>query len=297
MIKWPMHAKNDTLNDHLERLNKVLVYIQSNIDNSMNLKALSAVARFSPFHFHRIFRAYIGETVYDHVRRLRLERAAQKLYDSRQSVTEIALSVGYETPAAFTREFRKQFGKNPTEFRKMKRQNLPASLNLIKNRTQKKRKSPASPELRLVREQQVLFVRKNGSYARAASAAWPSLMRYAYSRRLMKKDTKFIGISHDNPEITPEEKIRYDACITFSGNAEPDGEVGIQTIAGGRYAVFLHSGPYSNFDRTYDSIMSEWYPKSGEKLRDAPCFEEYLNRNPGRTKPENLMTEIYVPIE
>lgn len=292
-----MDTRYQTSNDHLERLNKVLVYIQNNIGGSINLEALSAVAHFSPFHFHRIFRACIGETVYDHIRRLRLEKAAQKLYYTEQRVTEIALSAGYDTPAAFTKEFKKLFGKNPTEFKKMKRQSLQAHSNLIRNRARRKKLSTAGPIIRRLPEQKVLFVRKTGSYDKAAAAAWPPLMGFAYSRRIINKDTKVIGISHDSPEVTQEEKIRYDACITFRGIAKPEGEVGIQTIAGGRYAVFLHKGPYSHFDRTYDYIMGEWYPKTGVKFRDASCFEVYLNRDPRRTKPENLRTEIYVPIE
>jgi len=152
-------------------------------------------------------------------------------------------------------------------------------------------------ELRTLPEQKVLFVRKTGRYDKAAAEAWGALMSFAYSRRIMSKETRAIGISHDSPEITPEEKIRYDACVTFNGNMKPAGEVGIQTIAGGRYAVFLHKGPYSTLNKTYDYIMATWYPQSGKKLRDLPCFELYLNRDPRRTKPENLKTEIYMPIE
>ena len=153
------------------------------------------------------------------------------------------------------------------------------------------------PDIRVMPGQRVLFVRKTGPYSKAAAEAWGALMKFAYSRRLMNADTKGIGISHDSPDITPEEKIRYDACITFKGPVKPEGEAGIQTIAGGRYAVFLHKGPYENFSRTYDYIMAQWYPESGERFRDLPCFEHYLNRDPQRTKPENLRSEIYVPIE
>ncbi|HHN64634.1 MAG TPA: GyrI-like domain-containing protein [Nitrospirae bacterium] len=71
----------------------------------------------------------------------------------------------------------------------------------------------------------------------------------------------------------------------------------MQTIPGGRYAVFLHKGPYDRFDETYNMIFSKWLPQSGERLRDVPSFEVYLNRDPRRTKPENLRTEIWVPIE
>jgi AraC family transcriptional regulator len=40
----------------------------------------------------------------------------------------------------------------------------------------------------------------------------------------------------------------------------------------------------------------DWVVSEGVGLRDAPLFEKYLNRDPRRTKPENLRTEIYVPI-
>jgi AraC family transcriptional regulator len=289
--------REQTVNDHRERLNRVLVYLQDNIDKPMALESLAAVANFSPFHFHRIFAAYVGETLYDHLRRLRLEKAAQKLYYTDGPVTEIAVSAGYETPAAFTKAFRQHFGRNPTEYKKRKRQNLPSRFNLIKDNPRRKKANPMKPEIKILPVQKVLFVRKNGPYDKAAAEAWGALMKFAYSRRLMSKDTKGIGISHDSPEITPEEKIRYDACITFEGDIKQEGEAGIQTIAGGKYAVFLHKGPYTGFSRTYGYIMAEWYPESGEKFRDLPCFELYLNRDPRRTKPQNLRTEIYVPIK
>jgi AraC family transcriptional regulator len=80
------------------------------------------------------------------------------------------------------------------------------------------------------------------------------------------------------------------------GNVKPEGEVGMQRIGGGRYAVFLHSGPYEKLGETYNAIYSQWLPQAGVKLREALCFEEYLNRDPRRTKPEKLRTEIFVPI-
>ncbi len=291
-----MANREQTVTDHHERLNRVLAYIQDNIDKPIKLEALAALAHFSQFHFHRIFSAHVGEPLYDHVRRLRLEKAAQKLHYSRGPITDIALSAGYETPAAFTRAFKKHFGRNPTEYKKIKPRNLPQHLNLLASGSRGKKVISVKPEIRTLQEQKVLFVRKTGPYHKAAAAAWSALMQFAYSHRIMSNDTKGIGISHDSPEITPEEKIRYDACITFKGSVRPKGEVGIQTIAGGRYAVFLHKGPFSKFNRTYGAIMRDWYPESGEKFRDLPCFEVYLNRDPQRTKPENLRTEIYVPI-
>ncbi len=292
-----MSNREQTINDHRERINRVLLYIEKNIEKPLSLDPLAAVANFSPFHFHRIFSAYAGETLSEHIRRIRLEKAARKLYFPDGPITDIALAAGFETPAAFTKAFKQHFGKSPSEYKKMRQQGLLSPRNLIDRRPERKKGKVMKPEMRALPEQNVLFVRRTGRYNKAASEAWEALMKFAYPHHIMNKDTKCIGISHDSPEITPEEKIRYDACITFTGNAKPAGEVGLQTIAGGRYAVFLHMGPYTSFHKTYDYIMAQWYPESGEKFRNLPCFEIYLNRDPRRTKPENLKTEIYMPIE
>ncbi len=71
-----MNFRNDTIVDYRERLNRVLVYIQENIDSSLTLQTLAGIACFSPFHFHRIFTAFVGETLSEYIRRIRLERAA-----------------------------------------------------------------------------------------------------------------------------------------------------------------------------------------------------------------------------
>jgi AraC family transcriptional regulator len=70
-----------------------------------------------------------------------------------------------------------------------------------------------------------------------------------------------------------------------------------EKTAGGRYAVFLHRGSHEGMGATYDAIFSAWLPTSGVRLREAPCFDAYLNRDPRRTKPENLRTEIWMPVE
>jgi AraC family transcriptional regulator len=291
-----MPSREKTIKDHKERINRVLLYIQENIAWPLSLETLSEVACFSPFHFHRLFLALVGETLSGYVRRVRLDRAALRLLHTKESVTTIALSAGYETPAAFAKAFRQHFGKTPSEYKRanisngtrLKLQNLKAS---------NKKLTTLKPEIRILPEQRVLFVRRMGRYDKAANEAWVELMKFANSRRLMGKETRFIGLSNDSPEITVEERLRYDACIMIDKDVMPEGEIGVQTIKGGRYAVFLHKGTYEKFGEIYNAIFSSWLQASDEKLRDAPCFEVYLNRAPRRTKPENLRTEIFVPIQ
>ena len=107
-----------TRNDHIRRVRRVSEFIRNNLDGELTLDKLSREAHFSPFHFHRIFNAVVGESVMAHIRRLRLERAAGHLKKTRRPVIRIALDAGYETPEAFCRAFKTLTGLSPSSFRK-----------------------------------------------------------------------------------------------------------------------------------------------------------------------------------
>jgi AraC family transcriptional regulator len=275
-----------------ERLNRVLTHIHQNLDEPLTIDRLAEVACLSSFHFHRIFSAHVGETVTGYVRRLRLERSAMRIAFTGDSITDTALGVGYETPAAFARAFRERFGMSPSEYREQQRTTIP----LFAGNPTDKALHDMKPKMMEIPETNVLFVKKTGAYNEAASSAWEALMGFAYKNRLMSDETQMIGIGHDDPAITSEENIRYDACITFFGDLKAEGEVGIQAIAAGRYAMFLHNGAYSEMKEVYRNIFAGWLTSSGCSLCERPVFERYLNRDPRRTKPENLRTEIWVPV-
>jgi AraC family transcriptional regulator len=109
-------------------------------------------------------------------------------------------------------------------------------------------------------------------------------------------DTQFIGLSHDDPEVTTPGKLRYDACVTVAEHFPPQGEIGVQIIPGGEYAVTTHLGPYEKLNETYARLMGQWLPRSGRELGDAACFEVYLN-DPNSTEPADLVTDVYVPLK
>lgn len=290
-----MSTREQTITDHQERLNRVLDHIRRHLDEPLALTPLAEVACFSPFHFHRVFAAHVGETVSEHVRRLRLELAAHRLCHTERSVTDIALSAGYETPSAFTKAFARHFNLSPTSFKEKRKTTFfsqPTTLAV----QQTGEEFMMNAEIRERAETKVVYVRRTGDYNKSAEQAWKAVCSFAGPRRLMGPETAFIGISHDDPEITPVDKLRYDACLTITRDVQPEGEVGVQTIAGGKYAMFVHAGPYAGLSETYGCIYRQWLPRSGATLRDVPSFERYRN-TPDRTRPADLRTEIWIPIE
>ena len=278
-------------NNYVERMHKVVAYIEENLNSEIDADRLAGIACYSRYHFHRLFRAFVGESIYAYRKRLLLERAVRRLQYSDDSITEIALDCGYETPSAFNKAFKQQFGLTPSIVRQRK-----AVLSSIIEPLLVNGKITMFIEIVTLDPINVIYAREAGDYAEAAAKAWPRIMKFAYSNRLMSSAVRIIGISHDDPTVTEAERIRYNACLDIDSDLASEYGLGRQTIAGGRYAKFMHLGAYENFPQTFAYIFNDWLPGSQCELRDAPCFEIYLNRDPRRTLPKNLKTEIYVPI-
>jgi AraC family transcriptional regulator len=82
-------ARQATWDDYQQRVGRAIQHLEQHLEGDLSLPELAGVASFSPFHFHRVFRALTGEGVAEHVRWLRLERAAARLRNTSRSVLEI----------------------------------------------------------------------------------------------------------------------------------------------------------------------------------------------------------------
>lgn len=289
-----MASKAVTNQEYHQRVNKVLHYIHTHLDEKLDINHLAGISNFSSFHFHRIMRAHLNESLMAYVVRLRLDHAATLILNSGLTVSDIAYKVGYDVPSSFNKAFKKRFGVAPTEYVD-KYQELTEVNYLLKSNKMKHK--DLIPKISEIEPLKVIYVNSIGAYdGKGTELAWNKVCAFAEQNRLFGRHTSFIGVSHDDPKVTEAEKLRYDACVVIDKNLEPQGEVGAKTIDGGKYAIFIHKGPYENFKYTYDQIFGNWLPESGEKLRELPCFEKYLN-GPDKTKPEKLKTEIYIPLK
>jgi AraC family transcriptional regulator len=114
-----MLTDTQTLEDYADCIENVKRYIREHIHEPLDRETLADVAGFSVPHFHRVFRAQVGESAISYVRRLRLERAARKLRMGAVDITEVALAAAYDSHAAFSKAFKQQFGLSPSEFRQL----------------------------------------------------------------------------------------------------------------------------------------------------------------------------------
>lgn len=285
---------------HYQRINCVRQYIHAHVDEPLNREVLAEMAGFSVPHFHRIFKAHVGESISNYVRRVRMERAARCLLIPTARVMDIALDMGYETHAAFGRAFKQTFGISPSEFREL---NRTAAAYTISRRIPYSRKEfwMEPKEICNLTDKKVLYARetevlKSPVFETAPRKAMDRVMGYVMSSGLGKEMRHVIAIYPDEPVVGNE--VRFDAGVIFADGVEPDAPDGLayQTLPGGKWAIFQHIGSYDTLWQTWQGIYRDWLPTSGEEPRNVLCFEDYVS-NPDVTPPEELITEIYLPLK
>src|SRR5262245_44591506 len=103
--------------EYEKRVNRVIDHIREHLAHELTLAALARVAAFSPFHFHRVFAAITGETLFEFIHRQRIEKAAGALLSHRdQSILAVALDHGFSSAAGFSRAFRAHFHLSATQW-------------------------------------------------------------------------------------------------------------------------------------------------------------------------------------
>ena len=271
MIRSVVEMRVSTRDWYQERVLRAWRHIADNLDDDLPLDRLAGIAGFSPYHFHRIFRGMTGESVQACVRRMRLERAGEELQRSERRVLDIALDAGFDSQEGFDRAFRRHFGSSPSEFR----DNAGIAVRRLPART-------------------VAAVRRVGPYDQVGQA-WMRLMSWAGPRGLMSAFPELVGVVHDDPEACDPATLRYDAALTLREPVDPPPGVRIDTLAPGDYVCLVHRGPYSSLGDAYAKLAGAWLPDSGREAAALPSLEFYRN-NPQNTRPEDLLTEIAIPL-
>jgi len=278
-----------TYNDYIQRINKVVAYINNHLDESLDLKTLSEVAALSEFHFHRVFKALKGETIGAHITRLRLEATARLLRYTPLPIEEIAFNIGYETPASLSKAFKNQYGITPSEYRTNK------DIYIMKKEIINPDLALKTPKIMELEPKNLIYVALTGEYGTLDyGKAYEQLWAVVKSQKLFTKGIESICISYDDPKITEASLQRSEVSLAIHKPACAEGEVSCKNLAGGKYAVFFYQGSYTHLSAVYDAAM-RWVIDSEYEIREEPTFEKYLN-DCRRTPEEKLKTEIYIPI-
>ena len=141
----------------------------------------------------------------------------------------------------------------------------------------------------------VAFMRHIGPYDEV-DQTWKELVAQLAREGHIGAASVFIGIPHDDPDVTPRKELRYDACVTVDETYVSTGAIQVQTIPGGDYAVTTHCGPPELIGDVYAWLFGQWLPRSGREVRSSPSFIVALN-NPQDVEPSNRLADIYLPLQ
>lgn len=279
-------VSNRTEQDYRARVARAVAAIVADPMANSRLDNLARLANFSPFHFHRVYAGVVGETVTATVRRVRLALATRLLSGSDESVTQVALAVGYDSPQAFTRAFHEFTGQSPRAFRRQMKQAFAAAdtAPLLPG-------DATLPTVTIVERptRQLRALRHVGSFATI-----PHTHRQLRLRAGPRSISEKWGASFGNPERA--ERFSYYAAIASPDPWPEDSDIETLEIPGGHYAVHRLVGPYTRINAAAQAIYTRWMPASGYEPDDRPTLEHYLDTSSRGIAPAALRTDLFIPI-
>jgi AraC family transcriptional regulator len=290
-----MPRRRSTTDDYVARIDRVLDHIHERLADAPALAELARVACFSPFHFHRVFRAMTGETVREAVARLRVERVAFLLgrAGSGRTLTEIAFACGYSSPAELSRAFRARFATTPSAFRREMRKN-PQAAHAPRPYLHGRDASRLVARVVVAPRRHIAYVRVTDPFAPGRVArAHEALRAWAEARR--HAAAPMLGLSHDDPEVTPLARCRYDIGCVVPPTTRGGGGVSVRALPGGTYVEARASGAAADVARTWDRLFAEWLPRSGYEPADGPGIEQFV-ASPDFDRWDGLDVVLALPV-
>ncbi len=285
-----METKKTTREEYQKCVNAVVDYINLHLGEEIDLKSLAKISHFSPFYFHRIMKAFLGEPVGTFIVRTRTETAARLLRYTDLPIADIAYRIGYSSSSSLSKAFKQFYGISPLEYRNNKNFVImkPA---IIHSELKLKR------EIKELPVRNMIYIRLFGDYKlNDYCGTWMRLQQFVQEEKLPMGEVMPYCIFHDDPKVTPIEKLRTDVCMVMPAAVTPKGNIGFKQLPAGRYAIFLYKGSYEHLQSVYDTIYGKYIPEMECTFRDEASAERYLN-HPADTAPDELLTEIYIPIE
>lgn len=312
-----MNSKQLSKQEYTARINRVMDYIRLNLNKPVDLHLLASIASFSPYHFHRIFTAMVGETPNNFVSRIKLEKAAQLLLDNPKTpVSDISFACGFINLSSFSRAFKAYFNMTTTQFRnegkaiyikngirygkdckavsKIGKHLQQVNSQLCSVTFNKLIIMDAKIEIKQMPELNLIYCRHTGAFDKIGQA-YETLFKWAIPRGIVNSSTKTVTVYHDDPAITSIDKVRQDASIVVDRDVKVEREIGKLTVPSGKYAVGRFEIKETEFEEAWNTICA-WLTESGYQPTDSPTYEYY--HNDYSAEPEHkFIVDICIPIK
>lgn len=277
--------------DYIKRINQVFVHIERHLGDELCLEKLAQIAHFSPFHFHRIFKTIVGETLKDYISRQRLEGAAIELIHREEvNIGVLSQDFGFSSNAVFTRAFNRLFGKSPSAYRRQHYidskqgkahskqgkvvpdyQKYVRSINHLKHWIEMN----ANIEVKEMPQMEVAYITCMG--VEGMEQSFERLIQWARPKGLLDSDnTKMATIYYDSFKTTEPSKVRMNACLVLEKPVEVSGEIGKTQIKAEKCIVGRFELAINEFEKAWTGMFL-WMKEQGYSISESNPYEVYYN--------------------
>lgn len=301
--------ETNTEAEYIQRINRVFTHIDNNLHRDLSLDQVAKIAHFSPFHFHRIFKTVVGETLNEYITRQRLTKAANFLsFNQEANIGNLAFEMGFSSNAVFSRAFKRFFGKSPSEYHQQQIQ-----LSKIGKGPSKQSKDNegnnqyvrsiinllnwidmnATIEVKEMPKMNMAYITCFGE--QEIKGAFERLMGWAGPKGLLVgDDLKMATVYHESFKTTAADKVRMSSCLITNQKLNPEGEISSGIIEGGKTLVGRFEIGVEEFEKAWSSMFL-WMNENGYTKSNLNPYELYLNDY--TQHPENkFILDICIPV-
>lgn len=279
--------RNTTESIYNQKVNQVIDYISANLHTPLQLDSIAGKMNVSQRQLLRIMRSALNESLYSYIARQRVERAVLYMQIEKMSLKKLSEMVGYDNPQSFSKAFRKQMGISPKTYIKSLQTRIEGYVQGSGDMNNLQHEINNFEGLELV------YIRVFGKYGEEEpyEMTWNKLIDFLKENQAFTPETRFIGLSFDDPNVTNASQCRFYACASVQKKIMPTGEFGTILLREGKYAIYTLTGSYSGLQELYDNITVNFE----YTIRHGMTFEEYITCSTGNSQEQ--ITKVYIPIK
>lgn len=254
-----------------EYINRAIDYILNHINDNISVEEIARYCNFSRYYFSRMFKMETGESVYEFIKRVKMEQSAFRLkVEKNRSITAISCDYGYSS-SNYSSAFKQHHSISPIEFRHSIHKKSLANPIFCDAAVGLETFDECSKKIsiKILEDCQVIYERHKGNYGNL-SVHWGDFQEKY--RKYITDQTLFLERTYDDPSITNINECLYDICMTAPKNCKLEN---IYTLKGGKFAIYHFNDSVKQLYTAYQSIFNVWLPQGNCEIDDRYGFEIY----------------------
>ena len=263
-------------------INKAINYIYENISESLSVDKVADYCGYSKYYLNRQFKDETGDSLYAFIKKTKLEQSALKLkIESTKTITDIGEEYGYSS-SNYATVFKQRFDISPQKFRENCMDFLNGSDFMHTDSLIDFTTLQNNIRIEDVLPRFIIYERKKGNYHNLVNDWCDFTKKY---EKYIDKNSRFIECTIGDPSITNPDECLYDIGftidkdspliknqITLKNNQET---LNTMIIPAGKYAIYRYKGYPADIYRTYQSILCNWFEKTGHEIDNRPAYDLY----------------------